>query len=67
MSVDVLVLPLSFFFVCFFEIVSYFENIPSLQSRSIGLIVAHVNVSVFQGKKICVARMKILGDDTQRP
>lgn len=52
-----------FFIFYFFEIVSYFENIPSLQSRSIGLIVAHVNVSVFQGK-ICVAQIKILGDNT---
>lgn len=51
MSVDV-----KFFFSFLFEIVSYFENIPSLQSRSIGLIVAHLTVSIFKGK-FCVGQI----------
>lgn len=41
-----------FFFVCFFNInvVSYFENIPSLQSSAIGLTVAHVSVGILKIK-----------------
>lgn len=44
MSVDV-----SFLFK--YYVVSYFENIPSLQSSANGLTVAHVSVSIFKKKK----------------
>lgn len=44
MSVDV-----SFLFQ--YYVVSYFENIPSLQSSENGLTVAHVSVSIFKKKK----------------
>lgn len=44
MSVDV-----SFLFL--YYVVSYFENIPSLQSSANGLTVAHVSVSIFKKKK----------------
>lgn len=43
MSVDV-----SFLFK--YYVVSYFENIPSLQSSANGLTVAHVSVSIFKKK-----------------
>lgn len=49
MSVDVFVL-----FGCIFSltinVVSYFENIPSLQSSAIGLTVAHVSVGISKSK-----------------
>lgn len=45
MSVDV------FFFNLFkYYVVSYFENIPSLQSSAIGLTVAHVSVGILKEK-----------------
>lgn len=49
MSVDV-----SFLFK--YYVVSYFENIPSLQSSANGLTVAHVSVSIFK-KKICAMKL----------
>lgn len=34
-----------------YYVVSYFENIPSLQSSANGLTVAHVSVSILKKKK----------------
>lgn len=44
MSVDVFVL----FFSFNINVVSYFENIPSLQSSAIGLTVAHVSLGILK-------------------
>lgn len=44
MSVDV------FFYFFKYYVVSYFENIPSLQSSAIGLTVAHVSVGILKEK-----------------
>lgn len=46
MSVDVFILLILFKYY----VVSYFENIPSLQSSAIGLTVAHVSVGIFKRK-----------------
>lgn len=40
-----------FLFLFKYYVVSYFENIPSLQSSANGLTVAHVSVSIFKKKK----------------
>lgn len=56
MSVDV-----SFLFL--YYVVSYFENIPSLQSSANGLTVAHVSVSIFKKKNIhaiFVSKMSVI-------
>lgn len=37
-----------FLFLFKYYVVSYFENIPSLQSSANGLTVAHVSVSIFK-------------------
>lgn len=46
MSVDV-------YFLFNDYVVSYFENIPSLQSSANALTVAHVSVSIFKKKYTC--------------
>lgn len=55
MSVDV-------YFLFEYYVVSYFENIPSLQSSANGLTVAHVSVSIF--KKIKTRAMKLVSKKT---
>lgn len=57
MSVDV-------YFLFEYYVVSYFENIPSLQSSANGLTVAHVSVSIFKKIKIKTRAMKLVSKKT---
>lgn len=61
------------FLFCFYlniNVVSYFENIPSLQFSAIGLTVAHVSVGILKVKymrgniKENVAHIQTIGENT---
>lgn len=49
-----------FLFLFKYYVVSYFENIPSLQSSANALTVAHVSVSILKKKKVTKNAMNLL-------